>query len=59
MTVSPFDEALERAERALLRIERSASAPAAPDARDSGLRQKVAEVVSELDQLICNAGHAR
>ena len=59
MTVSSLDEALERAECALLRIERSASAPAAPDARDSALRQKVAEVVSELDQLIRSAGHAR
>ena len=59
MIGSTFDEALERAERALLRIERSASAPTAKVARDEALRQKVAAVVSELDELIRDAGAAR
>ena len=57
MTVSPLDDALERAERALLRIERSASPPnGVGGARDEALRAKVAAVVSELDDLIHSAG---
>ena len=59
MTASSFDQALERAERALLRIERSASAPAVNVARDEALRQKVSAVVSELDNLIRDAGLTR
>ena len=58
MTGSSFDQALERAERALLRIERSASAHGS-GGRDQALRHKVAEVVSELDDLIRQSGPAR
>ena len=56
MTVLVLNEALERAERALLRIERSASAPTGSSGRDDALRDKVAAVVSELDDLIRSAG---
>ena len=59
MTVPAFNDALERAERALLRIERSASAPSGGGARDEALRGKVAAVVSELDDLIRSAGPRR
>ncbi len=59
MTVSPFEQALDRAERALLRIERSASAAPAGGGRDQALREKVATVVSELDELIRAAGPRR
>jgi hypothetical protein len=47
--------ALDRAERALQRIERAlAQRPAAPP-RDEQLRAKVREVVEELDELIRQA----
>ena len=47
--------ALDRAERALQRLERAlASRPLAP-ARDEELRARVREVVGELDQLIREA----
>ena len=49
--------ALDRAERALERIQRGLSsrqAPSAP-ARDEELRAKVREVVEELDELIREA----
>ena len=59
MTVPAFNDALERAERALLRIERSASAPNGGGARVQALRCKVAAVVSELDDLIRSAGPHR
>jgi hypothetical protein len=48
--------ALDRAERALERIQRSlASRPAPGPARDEELRAKVREVVEELDELIREA----
>ena len=59
MTVPAFNDALERAERALLRIERSASTPNGGGVRDEALRGKVAAVVSELDELIRSAGPRR
>jgi hypothetical protein len=48
-----LSSALQRAERALERIERALASrePAAP-ARDEELRNKVREVVEELDELI-------
>ena len=53
-----LERALERAEFAMKRIERSlasrATAPAAPG-RDEELRAKVREAVAELDQLIREA----
>jgi hypothetical protein len=50
--------ALDRAERALERIERALTnrAPAAPP-RDDELRARVREAVAELDQLIREAAH--
>ena len=49
--------ALDRADRALQRIER-ALAERKPDAgRDDQLRAKVREAVAELDQLIREAAH--
>jgi hypothetical protein len=51
-----LSSALERAERALQRIERALAnrRPPAP-ARDEELRAKVREVVEELDELIREA----
>ena len=47
--------ALDRAERALERIQRAVSAPKHVDTRDEELRAKVREVVDELDELIRQA----
>ena len=44
--------ALERAERALQRIERVLSARQGGASRDEALRNRVREVVEELDELI-------
>ena len=46
--------ALERAERALARIERALE-QSRPDGRDIELRAKVREAVAELDQIIRTA----
>ena len=53
---SPLIRAMDRAERALLRIERSVERSAMHRGRDDALRGKVAAVVAELDQLIRSAG---
>ena len=58
MDPSPLDHAFDRAERALLRIERSIER-GAMHGRDDALRGKVANVVAELDDLIRTAGQAR
>ena len=47
--------ALDRAERALQRIERALAARRTSDGRDEELRAKVREVVEELDELIKEA----
>jgi len=47
--------ALERAELALQRIERSLAGLEPPAGRDEELRAKVREVVEELDELIREA----
>lgn len=52
-----LSEALDRAERAILRIERAVSTPRAPGGKDEMLRAKVREAVAELDQLIREAAH--
>jgi hypothetical protein len=55
MDDAQLSSALDRAERALARIERAlANRPAAP-VRDEELRAKVREVVEELDELIRKA----
>ena len=47
--------ALERAERALERIERSLATRAQVNGRDEELRARVRDAVAELDQLIREA----
>jgi len=49
--------ALDRAERALQRIERSLASRQPTNSRDEALRAKVREAVAELDQLIKEAAH--
>ena len=56
MDTAPLEQALDRAERALLRIERSIERGAMHKGRDDALRGKVSAVVAELDQLIREAG---
>ena len=48
---------LDRAERALQRIERALADRKPADSRDDQLRAKVREAVAELDQLIREAAH--
>jgi len=55
---SPLIRAMDRAERALLRIERAVERSAMHRGRDDALRGQVAAVVAELDQLIRSAGKA-
>ena len=55
MSLNSLDQAFERAERALLRIERSVERGTMHRGRDDALRGKVANVVAELDQLIRTA----
>jgi len=49
-------QALDRAERALARIERALATRRQDNSRDEELRAKVREAVAELDQLIRSAG---
>jgi len=48
-------QALDRAERALGRIERALASRPGESGRDDELREKVREVVAELDELIREA----
>jgi len=50
--------ALERAERAILRIERAISEPKPQSGLDDRLRERVREAVAELDQIIRMAENA-
>lgn len=59
MSLKSIDQAFDRAERALLRIERSVERGAMHRGRDDALRGQVASVVAELDDLIRAAGAAR
>jgi len=59
MNQSPLDQSFDRAERALLRIERSIERGAMHRGRDDRLRGRVASVVAELDDLIRAAGTRR
>ncbi len=56
MDAKPLENALDRAERALLRIERAMDRGALDQGRDDTLRSKVAGVLTELDELIREAG---
>jgi len=49
--------ALDRAERALQRIERALASRQPAASRDEALRAKVREAVAELDQLIREVAH--
>ena len=56
MSNKPFEEAVDRAERALLRIERAIERGALSEGgRDETLRSRVAEALGELDQMIREA----
>jgi hypothetical protein len=50
-------DALERSERAILRIERAVSDRRPVSRNDDQLRAKVREAVAELDSLIREAAH--
>jgi hypothetical protein len=50
-----FGSTLDRAERALQRIERALASRQPANGRDEALRSKVREAVAELDQLIREA----
>ena len=52
-----LNSALDRAERALQRIERALASRQPAPARDEELRTRVREAVAELDQLIREATH--
>ena len=55
MDDSELSMALERAERAIQRIERAISNRRSSGGRDEELRERVREVVEELDELIRQA----
>jgi hypothetical protein len=55
MDDAPLSAALDRAERALQRVERALAERPATSGRDEELRAKVREAVAELDQLIREA----
>ena len=63
MSSKPFEEAVERVERALVRIERAVDRGAlhqenpSSEGRDEQLRAKVAAALGELDELIREAEH--
>lgn len=48
---------MDRAERALLRIERAVERGSMKEGRDENLRSKVAEALGELDSIIREASH--
>lgn len=52
-----LSSALDRAERALERIQRALDDQPQPEGRDHELRARVREVVAELDDLIREAAH--
>ena len=63
MSSKPFEEAVERVERALVRIERAVERGTQHNegskdlGRDEQLRAKVAAALGELDELIREAEH--
>ena len=56
MSSRPLEEATDRSERALLRIERAIERGAMHDGRDEKLRANVANAIAELDSIIRDAG---
>jgi len=57
MSNTPLEEAMDRAERALLRIERAIERGAIDGGGNHGLRAKVADALAELDLIIREASH--
>jgi len=57
MSNTPLEEAVDRAERALLRIDRAIERGAMDDGKDMALRAKVADALAELDVIIREASH--
>ena len=57
MSNTPLEEAVDRAERALLRIERAVERDTMHDGKDEALRAKVADALAELDVIIREASH--
>lgn len=57
MSSRPLEEAVDRVERALLRIERAVERGAMDEGRDEKLRGRVAEALAELDEIIRDAAH--
>ena len=55
MSTRPLEEAMERAEHALLRIERAIERGAMHEGRDDKLRANVANAIAELDSIIREA----
>jgi hypothetical protein len=61
MSTTPLEEAVERVERALVRIERAVErgtmhdGPTNNEGRDERLRAKVADALAELDIIISEA----
>jgi hypothetical protein len=57
MSSTPLEEAMDRAERALIRIERAVERGTMDDNKDHALRAKVADALAELDVIIREASH--
>jgi len=55
MSNTPLEEAMDRAERALIRIERAVERGTMHPGRDDGLRNKIAGALAELDDIIREA----
>jgi hypothetical protein len=56
MSSRSLEEAMDRAERALLRIERAIERGSMHEGRDDKLRANVANAIAELDTIIKEAG---
>jgi hypothetical protein len=56
MSNTPLEESMDRAERALIRIERAVERGAMPADGHNGFREKVAGALAELDDIIREAG---
>jgi hypothetical protein len=56
MSSRSLEEAMDRAERALLRIERAIERGSMHEGRDDKLRANVANAIAELDSIIKEAG---
>jgi hypothetical protein len=57
MSNTPLEQAMDRAERALLRIERAIERGAIDGGEEPALRAKVADALAELDLIIREASH--